>query len=97
LYVPLSSVDRGNSTIFEKLLLFKVVFHSANSTLSTLSFKTPTTTASYPSFSRVLNHTTYKAGTASNVIGMNLSSFITLVISSLVAIIQAILKYSLQN
>jgi hypothetical protein len=40
LYFSDSASETGNSTIFEKLLLFKVIFHSTNLTSSTFSFKT---------------------------------------------------------
>jgi hypothetical protein len=45
LYLPFSSVETGNSLIFEKELLFKVVFPSANSALAPF-FKTQTIIAS---------------------------------------------------
>jgi hypothetical protein len=42
LYFSISVSDTGNSTILEKLLLFKVVFHSAKVESSTFVFKTQT-------------------------------------------------------
>jgi hypothetical protein len=42
LYFSISESDTGNSTILEKSLLFKVVFHSARVESSTLLFKTQT-------------------------------------------------------
>jgi hypothetical protein len=42
LYFSISASDTGNSTILEKSLLFKVLFHSARVESSTLLFKTQT-------------------------------------------------------
>jgi hypothetical protein len=92
LYFSVSPSTNGNSSIFEKALLFNVTFPSANS-VSVLT--TQTIIASYPSLSRVLKPTTFSVGTFNNVTGINLSSLITLVISNFVAMIHAITKFLL--
>jgi hypothetical protein len=86
----------GNSLITEKSFLFKVTlpsprFHSA------FFHRIPTIKASYPSFSVVLNQTTFIVGISRRVTGINLSPFTILVISNFLAKIQAIVKKMIIN
>jgi hypothetical protein len=87
----LSASFIGNSFVTEKSFLLKVVFHFFRFH-SAFDHRIPIIIASYPSFSVVLNQTTFITGISSRVIGINLSHFTILVISNFLAKIQAILK-----
>jgi len=89
LYLSKSPLLIGNSFIVEKSEFLRAFLPSPK-ILPSLLDRIQITRASYPSFSTVLIHTTFSCGTSSRVTGINLSHFITLVISIFLAKIPAI-------